>query len=186
MTSINEHISAYKLMLKTIEVISSSKQLIGENKDFVKLVVVQAFHRPEIAQFNVLFNLPAVQAMIPDEEIEGYDKWEAISKNFMDNTDAESGRYNKLIYLMFCTHSFKDKKISYDDIAKLMNISKAEVEDFITDAIIGNILDARIDQENECLIVNSIFSHKQETEIHSSNIWPYVIKYMSKIYSSSN
>lgn len=185
MASINEYISAYKLMLKAVEIIGNSKQLIKDNQDFVKQTVVQAFHRPEIAQFDVLFNLPAVQALIPDEEIEGYEQWVTISKSFMDSTGAESERYNKLIYLIFCAHSFIDKKISYDEIAKLVNISKDDVEDFITDAIIGNILDARIDQENECLIVNSVFSHKKEKEIHNSNIWPYVIKYMSKIYSSN-
>ena len=185
MARINEYISAYKLMLKAVEIIGTSKQLIKDNQDFVKQTVVQAFHRPEIAQFDVLFNLPAVQALIPDEEIEGYEQWVIISKSFMDSTGAESERYNKLIYLIFCAHSFIDKKISYDEIAKLVNISKDDVEDFITDAIIGNILDARIDQENECLIVNSVFSHKKEKEIHNSNIWPYVIKYMSKIYSSN-
>ena len=186
MSDIREHVTAYKLMLKAIELIGGSKQLLSNNEDFVKKVIIQAFQHPDIAQFNVLFNLPAVQTLIPYEEIGGYEKWEVISKKFMDNTGSESGRYNKLIYLMFCSHSFKDRKISYDEIAKIMNINKDEVEEFITDAIIGNILDARIDQENECLIVNSMFSHKEEKEIHKCDIWQHVIKYMAKIYSSSN
>ena len=186
MVTIKDHVIAYKLMLKTIEVIGENKKLQLDNQDFVKKVVIQAFQHPDIAQFNVLFNLPAVHNLIPENEIGGYEQWEKISKSFIDSTGTESGRYSKLIYLMFCSQSFKDKKISYNEIAKIMNIKKDEVEDFITDAIIGNILDARIDQENECLIVNSIFTHKEEKDIHSVDIWPNVIKYMTKIYSSYN
>lgn len=49
----------------------------------------------------------------------------------------------------------KDSVISYDDLSKTVGIDRDEIEDWIIDAIVNNIVDARLDQDNETIIINS-------------------------------
>lgn len=45
--------------------------------------------------------------------------------------------------------------IEYSKLAEIVGIKREEIEEWIIDAIVNNIIDARLDQENECIIFNS-------------------------------
>jgi len=183
MTKTREPAIAYKLMVKTIELFGDDKTLIGQHEDTIKKAIVNAFKFPEVAQFDVLYSLPAVQSLFPGSDHDSYEKWELVNKKVLENTGEDSERYHKLMYLMFVSHTFKDNKISYDEMAKRINIKRDEIEEFIIDAIVGNIINARIDQEHECIVVHSLFSNRDEVEIHKTELWPHVIKYIQRMCS---
>lgn len=173
---LDEHLSAYELMHITIGLFDEDKKLIEENRDFVTRTITLALQHPKIAQFEDLYNLPAVRVQREEkkdekllellhiftyENLEEYNKWESVNKKYLEqyNIDTQVCK-NKIMYLSFCSQAMKDRKISYDSLSKIVGISRDEIEDWIVDAIVNEIIDARLDQENEQIVINSF---KQRT-----------------------
>jgi hypothetical protein len=169
--SFEEPLLAYELMLKTIELFGEDPTLISKNKQFITDTIILALQHPKIAQFEKLYNTPAVKLQIEEnsseklfellhifthKELKDYNEWEQKNKTFLDGSsiDAEVCR-NKIMYLSFCSLAMKDNVISYSELCKIVGISKDQIEDWIIDAITNNIIDARIDQEREEIVINT-------------------------------
>lgn len=163
---LDDQISAYQLMLKTIELFGEEKELINNNKEFVAQTIILALQHPKINQFENLYNLPAVRSQREEnkdeklqellhiftyENLEEYEKWESSNKKYLENAkiDTQVCR-NKIMYLSFCSLAMKDNVISYDELSQIVGINRDEIEDWIVD-----VIDARLDQEKEQIIINT-------------------------------
>lgn len=168
---LEDPISAYKLMLDTIELFGEDKELINNNQDFVTQTITLALQHPKIAQFENLYNLPAVRTQREEnkdakllellhiftyENLEEYTKWESSNKKYLEeaNIDTQVCK-NKIMYLSFCSLAMKDNVISYDELSQIVGIKRDDIEDWIVDAIVNNIIDARLDQEKEQIVINT-------------------------------
>lgn len=169
--ALDEQLDAYELMLKTLELFGDDKNLISTHKEFIEGTIKLALQHPKIAQFGELYNLPAVKTQREEktdekliellhiftyDNLEEYAKWESTNKQYLEsaNIDPQVCR-NKITYLSFCSLALKDNVIGYDELAKIVAIKREDIEDWIIDAIVNNIIDARIDQENEKIIINT-------------------------------
>jgi hypothetical protein len=158
-------LEAYELMLKTVELLGEDEDLITSHKTFVTGTIKSALQHPKIVQFERLYNLPAVQAQKEEnkllyiftyENLEEYNKWERDNKQYLTNLNIDSQVCrNKMMYLSFCSSAMKDNVLSYDQLVQIVGIKREEIEDWIIDAIVNNIIDARLDQEREQIVINT-------------------------------
>lgn len=171
LSNLDDQLASYELMLKTLELFGNDKKMISSHKDFIEKTITLALQHPKISQFGDLYNLPAVRTQREEktdekliellhiftyENLDEYTKWESTNKKYLEsaNIDPQVCR-NKITYLSFCSQAMKDNVITYDELAKIVGIKREEIEDWIIDAIVNNIIDARIDQENEKIIINT-------------------------------
>lgn len=166
-----EQLAAYDLMLKTITLLGKDKELVTDNRDFIIKAITLALEHPKIVQFEHLNNIPAVKAIkeakteeklcellniFTHETIEEYNTWESENKKYLDIIKIDSKVLrNKIMYLSFCSLAMKDNVISYDKLAEIVGIQREEIEEWLIDAIVNEIIDARIDQEREEVMINT-------------------------------
>jgi hypothetical protein len=158
-------LEAYELMLKTIELLGDDLELITSHKTFVTDTINIALQHPKIVQFERLYSLPPVKSQKEDnkllhiftyENLEEYNRWEIDNKQYLTSQKIDSQVYrNKMMYLSFCSSAMKDNVLSYDQLVQIVGIKREEIEDWIIDAIVNNIIDARLDQENEQIVINT-------------------------------
>ena len=61
----------------------------------------------------------------------------------------------KKSYLLICSLSTETSNFKYSELSTLLNINENEVEEWAIDAIQNKIIDARIDQFNDEIIIKS-------------------------------
>lgn len=167
----DEKLAAYELMLKTIRLFGDDETLIVDNKDLITQAIRLALEHPKIAQFEYLYDVAAVQTLkkknadekiislleiFVSEELDSFKKWEGDNKSFLESSGIEASVLkNKIFYLSLFKLAGDDNMISFDKLAETVGIPKSEVEDWVIDAIVNGIIDARIDQEEEKVIINT-------------------------------
>lgn len=167
----DEKLAAYQLLIKTLKLLGDDTELIMANQFLVTQAITIGLQHPKVAQFDVLYNLPAVKAqkeaktneklfellhIFTFEDLAEYTKWESNNKQFLESQNIESNVCrHKMMYLSFCSQAMKDNVISYDNLAKIMGVNRDEIEDWVIDAIVNKIIDARLDQDNESIVINS-------------------------------
>ena len=62
---------------------------------------------------------------------------------------------DKKSYVQICTLSTEKTNFGYTELAELLNIDKDEIENWAIDAIQNKIIDAKIDQHNEEIVIKS-------------------------------
>ncbi|CAI2372932.1 unnamed protein product [Moneuplotes crassus] len=166
-----EKLAAFELMLKTIKLFGNDEELTTANKDLIIKTITLALEHPKLTQFEYLYNIAAVQILkskkieekiielvhiFAYEKLEDYTKWEESNKDYLEASGMESTILkNKILYLSFFSLALKDRVITFDKLAQTVGISKDEIEEWVTDAIVNGIIDARIDQEEEQVIINT-------------------------------
>lgn len=172
LVSNDETLSAYDLILKTISLVGSDKDKIEQNEELVKKGITIALQHPKIVNFDVLYTLPAVKLLTESKKadklyellhiftydaLNEYSEWESKNKAFLESSKIEADICkNKMMYLAVCVQANQDNVISYDKLSDIVGIPRDQVEEWIIDAIVNKIIDARLDQENECIIVSFI------------------------------
>ena len=58
-------------------------------------------------------------------------------------------------YVQICSLKLENSNHKYEELAAILNISKDDVEQWAIEAIAGDIIDAKIDQINEEIIIKS-------------------------------
>jgi translation initiation factor 3 subunit M len=61
----------------------------------------------------------------------------------------------KKSYLQICTLNTKTSNYKYSELSKLLNIEEDDIEEWTIEAIQNKIIDAKIDQFNEEIIIKS-------------------------------
>ena len=61
----------------------------------------------------------------------------------------------KKSYVQICTLQTEKTNFAYSELAKLLNIDEDEIENWAIDAIHNKIIDAKIDQHNEEIVIKS-------------------------------
>lgn len=197
--SLDEQLSAYELMLKTLELFEQDRELIDRNKDFITRTITLALQHPKIAQFGQLYDLPAVKTQVEEKtdekllellhiftykDLKDYTEWEKKNAAYLkdSNIDAQVCK-NKIMYLSFCSLAMKDNVISYDELSKIVGINRDEIEDWIIDAIVNNIIDARIDQEKEEVVINTFTQRTTNLRERLDKVSSSFIKMVQFLYS---
>ena len=162
---------AYELMLKALILLGDNKDQITKNKDLIIRTSKLALEHPKITQFEYLYNTPAIKAL-KEEKIEEkleellhiftydtldeYNKWESTNKKYLDDSSLDAQVLkNKIMYLSFCSLAMNDNVITFDKLAEIVDIKRDEIEEWVVDAVVNDIIDARIDQDNEQVIINT-------------------------------
>jgi hypothetical protein len=162
---------AYQLMLRTIELLADDSQAIKDNEAFISKTITIGLQHPKIVQFDILSDQPAVKESVKvnsknqlyqlleiftNGHLADYTKWENANQDFIKSSSIDSTMCkNKMMYLNVCIAANKDNVITYDKLSELVGISRDDIEDWIIDAIVNNIIDARLDQDKECIVINS-------------------------------
>lgn len=167
----NEDHDAYLTLIAAITLFEKDQKIIKEYEQVINHAITIALQHPKVVQYDILSGLPAVILQIESNptfalyellqiftngDVNDYLAWESKNKDFMATTslNAEVCR-NKITYLSIGAHASQDNIISYDKLTQIVGIKRDKIEDWIIDAIVNNIIDARLDQENECIIINS-------------------------------
>ena len=58
-------------------------------------------------------------------------------------------------YVQICSLKLENSNHKYSDLAKILNINKDDVESWAIEAIAGGIIDAKIDQVKEEIVIKS-------------------------------
>jgi translation initiation factor 3 subunit M len=67
-------------------------------------------------------------------------------------------------YIEIC--QLKDgQTLTFDELSKMLNINKDEVEEWIIEAISNGILDCKIDQLEDVIVVNTTYLKKVDEEV---------------------
>lgn len=64
-------------------------------------------------------------------------------------------------YVQICSLKLEDSNHSYDELASILNIPKDEVEPWAIEAIAAGIIDAKIDQVKEEIVIKSHIMNKE-------------------------
>jgi len=129
------------LAIKAVDVINfeelldlqAIKQLSGANEEVLKLL--NLFTTTDAKGFEAQINK---FAKLMKEE--GLTKEELIVKKS---------------YVQICSLSTDVTNFAYSDLAKLLNIDEDEIENWAIDAIQNKIIDAKIDQQKEEIVIKS-------------------------------
>jgi hypothetical protein len=168
--------ASYELMLKTIELFGEETALIDSNQDFVVETIVLALQHPNIAHYSDLNELPAVSILkkknshpkllellhiFSNETLKEYEQWEKSNQSTLAEykISPETSK-NKMLNLSLSNLVTKENVISYADLSSLIGVEQNKIEDWIIDAIVNGIFDARLDQEKEQVIMNTIKGNK--------------------------
>ena len=68
-------------------------------------------------------------------------------------------------YIQVCSLKLDSSNHSYDQLATILNIPKTEVEEWAIEAIAGGIIDAKIDQLNEEIVIRSHIMNQELNQI---------------------
>lgn len=129
------------LAIKAVDVINfeelldlqAIKQLSGANEEVLKLL--NLFTTTDAKGFEAQINKFAKLM-----KAEGLTKEELIVKKS---------------YVQICSLSTDVTNFAYSDLAKLLNIDEDEIENWAIDAIQNKIIDAKIDQQKEEIVIKS-------------------------------
>lgn len=161
-------IEAYHIYIKLFTFIGDNKDEISANLNLAENAITLALQHPRIASFDSLYNLPIVQELASNPEkaklfeileiftyqnLKDYETWH-IKNPDVSNLNHEDC-IRKMRYLSICSLALENNEIPYSTLAEAMNINREEIEDWVINAIISNIIDARLDQDNEIVIINS-------------------------------
>lgn len=86
-------------------------------------------------------------------------QFETKVKNFQKLMSEEKLEMEDVIrkkqYVQICSLKLENSNHKYDELAAILNISKDDVEQWAIEAIAADIIDAKIDQINEEIIIKS-------------------------------
>lgn len=86
-------------------------------------------------------------------------QFETKVKNFQKLMSDEKLEIEDVIrkkqYVQICSLKLENSNHKYDELAAILNISKDDVEQWAIEAIAADIIDAKIDQINEEIIIKS-------------------------------
>eukprot|EP01136_Pigoraptor_vietnamica_P035923 Opistho-1_new@101778 len=128
--------------------------------------VVAAIAEPSMFQLESLLNLPAVQQLEGELvhkllKIFVFDGIEAYDKLYAENADAiaklglsHSDCTDKMRLLTLASISSDVTELKYSTVAETMRINRDEVEEWIIRAIGTGLLEARLDQLNERVLIS--------------------------------
>ena len=140
---------------------------------------------PRVAQLDVLRQLTAVQELktadrdmwdlleiFTYKDLDAFNKWAASKGAFLKAAGLELEECRrKMQYLSICSHAAENSEITYQKLAQILGIKKEEVETWVMDAILNELIDARLDQLNEVVLFNTytqrVMEDNQWAEIKS-------------------
>ena len=131
--------------------------------------VILAIKAVDVINFEELLDLQAIKQLTGTHQ--------EVSKllNLFTSTDAKKfeaqlGQFETLMeeegltkeeliikksYVQVCSLSTEKTNFAYSELAKLLNIDEDEIEAWAIDAIQNKIIDAKIDQQNEEIVIKS-------------------------------
>ena len=96
-------------------------------------------------------------------------QFETKVKNFQKLMTEEKLEMEDVIrkkqYVQICSLKLENSNHKYEELAAILNISKDDVEQWAIEAIAGDIIDAKIDQINEEIIIKSHIMNQEWKDI---------------------
>lgn len=131
----------------------------------VEALVKQALEHSAIFVFGELIDCPSVQALgqSPDGQkllellqIFAYGTYSDYQARSGELPELSTGQRRKLQLLTIVSLATKDKYIKFSSLQVAVDITNArELEDLIIESVYTNLIIGKMDQENQCLIVES-------------------------------
>ena len=155
------------MLLKEYEKATDAQ--IAETQQFAKRCLVLAIKSKNVINFEELLALKTVKVLATKDK----DLYEFF--NLFINTDAQNFKgqvqkfsktmqtegitmeeaITKKSYLQICTLSTSTSNFTYSELSKLLNIEEEGIEEWAIEAIQNKIINAKIDQFNEEIIIKS-------------------------------
>lgn len=164
MRQTNDEIALYKMycaFFQTLDAAESSNYS-GLIEDCLKI----ALQNSKINSYGILIKIPVVASFLSNpshkslatlvdifayETIEEYQQWASKGEEAIQGFDGTE----KMRYLTICTLAQKDNQLTFDQLAKAIKIDRAQIEEWIIEATIEGLIDAKIDQEQEIVVVQN-------------------------------
>jgi hypothetical protein len=144
-------------------------QNMAQIEPHARRCVILAIKTSNVINFEELLDLKAIKAL--------EDKYQDVFKflNLFTQSDAKNflsslSQYDKLMnqeglnkddmvlkksYVLICSLNVDKTNFSYSELAALLNIKTEDVEEWAIEAISKQIIDAKIDQQNQEIIIKS-------------------------------
>jgi len=168
----NQQVAAFKVMMAYLKLFqkSTDQELAAFKIEHdAKRCVILGVKVPTVIDFKDILNLNAVKYLNgKDKEVFDFmslftstdsKQFEGKVKSFQRLMDEEKLGIEEVIrkkqYVQICALQLENSNHKYDDLAAILNIHKDDVEQWAIEAIAGGIIDAKIDQISEEIVIKS-------------------------------
>jgi hypothetical protein len=178
----DEPVAAFRVMIAFLKLYekSTEAELVSQKiEQQAKRCVVLGVKVPTVIDFNDILQLTAVK------HLQGRDKEVFDFMSLFTSTDSKEfeGKvkgFAKLMaeekldmedvirkkqYIQICSLKLENSNHAYSDLATILNITKDDVEAWAIEAIAAGIIDAKIDQINEEIVIKSYIMNQEWTAI---------------------
>lgn len=160
--------SAFHVMFSCLKLYEATDSLAGTENDARRCVIL-AMKAVDVINFAELVTLPVVKNLTQTHAkvfsllnlftSSTAQEFKQKMAEFADLMTTEGLTENELIvkksYVIVCSFDTSKTNHSYTELSEKLNIDKDEIEMWAIDAIQNNIIDAKIDQLNEMIVIKN-------------------------------
>lgn len=176
----NEPVAAFQAMLAYLRLFQKSPETeLAQSTAEAKRCVILAVKVPTVIDFKDILKLDAVKHLQGrDKEVFDFmslftqtdsKQFEGGVKRFQRLMDEEKLAREDVIrkkqYVQICALSLESSNHHFEDLASTLNIAKDDVEEWAIEAIAAGIIDAKIDQINEEIVIKSHIMNQEWAQI---------------------